>query len=170
MESPAVSPVPDPASDAILARAEQSVTRAGERLLVERLHQALDREGSAALAVLSDTLLPLLQALVIVLPQAIAEGASPAVLAAAQTLGMAVHERGIALPTLATEGLQAHDRLLREIAAELRESDRPLVDAVLRISRTILEIERAVLLVPHDGGLSAHSTRCLTPQRPTARL
>ncbi len=162
MESPPVSPVPDSASDAILARAEQSVARAGERLLVERLHQALDREGSAALTVLSDTLLPLLQALVIVLPQAVAEGASPAVLAAAQTLGMAVQERGVALPTLATEGLSTHDRLLREIAADLRENDRPLVEAMLRISRTILEVERAVLLAYQDSATTALAQAALS--------
>jgi len=178
MESPSTAPTPDPSSDAILTRAEQAVTRAGERLLVERLHQALDQEGSAALTVLSDTLLPLLQALVMVLPQAVVDGASPAVLAAAQTLGAAVHERGITLPALATEGLQAHDHLLREIVAGLRENDRPLVEAVLRISRTILEVEREILLAYQDSAdaalalsaLSDPSTGLASPSYFTERL
>ncbi len=123
---------------AILARAETTVARAADRLLVARLHQALDRDGSAALTALSETLLPLLQALIVVLPRAVAEGSSP-----------------VELPDLATEGLQLHDRLLREVAADLRESDRTLVLAVLQISRTILEMERAALLAYQKGADTA---------------
>jgi len=145
----------EPALGAILARAETTVARAADRLLVARLHQALDRDGSAALTALSETLLPLLQALIVVLPRAVAEGSSPAVLAAARTLGMVMRERGVELPDLATEGLQLHDRLLREVAADLRESDRTLVLAVLQISRTILEMERAALLAYQKGADAA---------------
>ncbi len=136
----------DPAVDAILARAEQAVARAGERILVERLHRALDDEGSAALVSLSETLLPLLQSLVIVLPDAVTSGVSPAMRVAAETLGAALRERGVALPTLVDEGLRLHERLMQEIAADFRNSDRTLVMAVLRISRAILDMERAALL------------------------
>ncbi len=136
----------DPAVDAILARAEQAVARAGERILVERLHRALDDEGSAALVSLSETLLPLLQSLVIVLPDAVASGVSPAMRVAAETLGAALRERGVALPALVDEGLRLHERLMQEIAANFRDSDRTLVMAVLRISRAILDMERAALL------------------------
>jgi len=136
----------DPAVDAILARAEQAVARAGERILVERLHRALDDEGSAALVSLSETLLPLLQSLVIVLPDAVASGVSPAMRVAAETLGAALRERGVALPALVDEGLRLHERLMQEIAADFRNSDRTLVMAVLRISRAILDMERAALL------------------------
>ena len=136
----------DPAIDALLARAEQAVARAGERILVERLHRALDDEGSAALVSLSETLLPLLQSLVIVLPDAVASGVSPAMRVAAETLGAALRERGVALPALVDEGLRLHERLMQEIAADFRNSDRTLVMAVLRISRAILDMERAALL------------------------
>ena len=137
---------PDPAIDAILARAERVVARAGERVLVERLHRALDDEGSAALVSLSETLLPLLQSLVIVLPDAVASGVSPAMHVAAETLGAALRERGVALPTLIDEGLRLHERLMQEIAADFRDSDRTLMMAALRISRAILDMERAALL------------------------
>ena len=136
----------DPAVDAILARAEQAVARAGERILVERLHRALDDEGGAALVALSETLLPLLQSLVIVLPAAVAAGVSPAMRVAAETLGTALRERGVVLPALVDEGLRLHERLMQEIAADFRDSDRTLVMAVLRISRAILDMERAALL------------------------
>jgi len=136
----------DPAVDAILARAEQAVARAGERILVERLHRALDDEGSAALVSLSETLLPLLQSLVIVLPDAVVSGVSPAMRVAAETLGAALRERGVALPALVDEGLRLHERLMQEIAADFRNSDRTLVMAVLRISRAILDMESAALL------------------------
>lgn len=145
----------EPAVSGILARLEQAVAQAGERLLVERLHQVLDEQGSTGLTSLSETLVPLLQALVIVLPQAIAEGTSPAVLTAAQTLGAAVQERGITLPDLLTEGMRVHERLLHEIASGLRGHDRALVAAMLRISHAILEVERAVLLAYQEGADTA---------------
>lgn len=145
-----MEPPPPPPSEmaiaGILARAEQALAQAGERLLVERLHRALDEGGSTALGTLSDTLLPLVQALVVVLPQVVADGASPAILAAARTLGAALRERDMALPDLSAEGLQAHDRLLHEIAGGLRANDRTLVTAILHISHALLEVERAVLL------------------------
>jgi len=114
--------------------------------LVERLHQALDDEGSAVLVSLSETLLPLLQSLVIVLPDAVTSGVSPAMRIAAETLGAALRERGVVLPALVDEGLRLHERLMQEIAADFRDSDRTLVIAVLRISRAILDMERAALL------------------------
>lgn len=146
MEPSSPSSQPDADVTAVLARAEQAVSRAAERLLVERLHRALDEQGSAAISSLSMTLLPLLQALAIVLPRALTDQTSPPVFTAAQTLGAALHEQGIALPDLLTEGLDVHEALLREIAAELRADDAPVIAAVLRISRSLLDVERMVLL------------------------
>ena len=136
----------DPAVATVLARAEQAVAEASERLLVERLHRVLDEQGSAAIASLSTALLPLLQSLVIVLPRALTDGTSPAVLSAARTLGAAIYEHGMPLPALLAEGIDVHDQLLREVAADLRVTDLTIITAVLRISRALLDVERAVLL------------------------
>lgn len=134
------------AIEGILSRAEQSLARAGDRLLVEQIQRLLDEQGSAALGSLTDSLLPLAQALVIVLPQAVTDSVSPAVLSAAQTLGMALRDRGLALSEVVSEGVRAHERLLSETAGDLRANDHALVAALLRISRAILEVESAVLL------------------------
>ena len=155
MESSSPPPDQNAAVSAILARAEQAVARAGDRILVERLHQALDTDGTTGIAALAQTLLPLLHALVIVLPRAITEGASPAVLTAAQTLGTAVQERGISLPALSAEGMHVHDRLLEAIHADLRADDRALVAAMTQISHVLLEVERAVLLAYQEAASAA---------------
>lgn len=129
----------------ILKRAGDKIARAGDRLLIERLHQTLDTGGSAALLSVAGTILPLLQSLVIVLPQIAADDTPPAV-QAARTLGTALREQGIALDTLLDEGLALHDRLLRAIGDDLRSGDAALVAAIAQISHAILGLERLALL------------------------
>src|SRR5579883_3441749 len=116
MEEQGTPPTADDAAVAtVLARAEQAVAKAAERLLVERLHRLLDEQGSAAVSSLSETLLPLLQSLVIVLPRALTDGASPAVLTAARTLGASMRLHGVPLSAMLSEGAAAHDRLLQAV-------------------------------------------------------
>jgi GGDEF domain-containing protein len=145
----------DPAVKGILARAEQGVGQAGEQLLVERLHQILDDGGSTALMLLTERLLPLLQALIIVLPGSLHDSTSPALLAAARTLGAALQEQGIDYADLIRNGIVVHDRLLQAMTRELRISDRALMSAVLHVSRSLLEVEAAILLAYQEEAEAA---------------
>jgi GGDEF domain-containing protein len=145
----------DPAVKRILARAEQGVGQAGEQLLVERLHQILDDGGSTALMVLTERLLPLLQAVIIVLPGSLHDGASPALLAAARTLGAALQEQGIDFADLIRNGIVVHDRLLQAMTRDVRAGDQALMSAVLLVSRSLLEVEEAILLAFHEEAEAA---------------
>lgn len=140
----------------ILIRAGDKVAQAGDRLLIDRLHQTLDTGGSAALLSVGGTILPLLQSLVIVLPHITTDEIPPAVQAAARTLGAALREQGVALDVLLDEGLALHDRLLRAIGTDLRSGDAILVAAVARISRAILDLERLALLAYQEDPDARH--------------
>lgn len=148
----------------ILARAEEKLAAAGERLLVERLHAVLDESGSSGMARTLDGLLPLIQALLIVLPHAVAAGMSPSVQAAGETLGTAIAERDIPLSAILDEGLRLHDALLLELAGDLRAYDRVLITAVLHISRAMLEVERAVLLSYYKESLARLTSAGTAPE------
>lgn len=135
---------------AILERATEALSRVGEHVLVERLHRLLDDRGSNDLPALSE-LLPLARACVLALPHLAADDDAVAATPATHALGMALQERGVALPDLVAEGLWLHHHALREVARELRAGDRTLVSALLRISHAILSLEQAVLLAYQEN-------------------
>src|SRR5438105_12987283 len=125
VESPPPSGSLEQPVSGILARAEQAIPVAAERLLVEQPHRVLATEGSQALTALSATVLPHIQTLVALLPQLVQQDSAGNASETAQTLGTALQERGISLPEVISVGVQLHHRLLHEIARELRSSDLP---------------------------------------------
>lgn len=149
---------PDPLDAAvkgILARAEPGIGQAGEQLLVEHLHHILDDGGSTALMMLTERLLPLLQALVIALPGSLHDSASPAILAAARTLGVALQEQGVEYADLIRNGIVVHDRLVQAMTRDVRTGDRALMAAVLHVSRSLLEVGGAILLAYQEEAEAA---------------
>jgi len=140
--------------NAVLVRAERSVTLTGERLLVERLHQALDEGGSAALMTLSNTVWPQVQALVTALPALLQEHADPATAGVVQDLGAALQGSGLSLEEILNEGIALHDRVLAEVGQHLRESDRIVVAALSQLSRALLRLGQGALLAYYDQATS----------------
>jgi diguanylate cyclase (GGDEF)-like protein len=146
----------------ILVRAEQAIADAAERILREQLHRVIDTEGSQGLTTLAGTLLPQIRALVALLPQLVQQDSADNASEAAQTLGTALQERGLALPELITEGVDLHHRLLYEIARELRSSDLPLVAAMIQLSRILLEVGRNALLAYQESATASLRDLALT--------
>lgn len=145
-----------------MARAETAVTRAGETLLVERLHRILDEGGTTALAEFSGTLLPHLHELVASLPRLLRDELTPDTIATIQGIGAALQAHGASLEDVLGQGVELHDRVLREVGEQLRESDRALVMAVSQLSLALLRIGQGALLAYYDSatftlGQLAHS-------------
>lgn len=145
----------DLSAGGILARAEQTVATAGERLLLERLHRTLDEGGSTALTSFTETLLPHLHMLIALLPRLLQEEMEPATLEVVQTLGALLQERGISLNDVVNEGVYLHDRLLGEVALHLRENDRALVMAISQLSRVLLKVGQGTLLSYYESATAA---------------
>lgn len=151
MEPTAQSPSIDLALGGILARTRETVSLAGERLLVERLHRLLDEGGSPALTTFAEALLPHVQELITQLPYLLRDDAEPATLEAVQSLGVTLQRHGISLTDIATEGINLHDRLLTEVARHLRENDRAVVTAISQFSRVLLKLGQGALLSYHES-------------------
>ena len=110
MESPPPSRSWEQPVSGILARAEQAIADAAERILREQLHRVIDTEGSQGLTTLAQTVLPQIRDLVKLLPQLVQQDSADNASETAQTLGTALQEHGIALPELITEGVDLHHR------------------------------------------------------------
>ena len=162
MESPPPSRSRGQPVSGILARAEQAIADAAERILREQLHRVIDTEGSQGLTTLAQTVLPQIRDLVDLLPQLVQQDSADNASETAQTLGTALQEHGIALPELITEGVDLHHRLLYEIARELRSSDLPLVAAMIQLSRILLEVARDALLAYQDSATASLRDQALT--------
>ena len=162
MESPPPSRSRGQPVSGILARAEQAIADAAERILREQLHRVIDTEGSQGLTTLAQTVLPQIRDLVKLLPQLVQQDSADNASETAQMLGTALQEHGIALPELITEGVDLHHRLLYEIARELRSSDLPLVAAMIQLSRLLLEVGRDALLAYQDSAIAGLRDLALT--------
>lgn len=162
MESPPPSRSREQPVSGILARAEQAIADAAERILREQLHRVIDTEGSQGLTTLAQTVLPQIRDLVDLLPQLVQQDSADNASETAQTLGTALQEHGIALPELITEGVELHHRLLYEIARELRSSDLPLVAAMIQLSRILLEVGRDALLAYQESATAGLRDLALT--------
>ena len=162
MESPPPSRSRGQPVSGILARAEQAIADAAERILREQLHRVIDTEGSQGLTTLAQSVLPQIRDLVDLLPQLVQQDSADNASEIAQTLGTALQERGIALPELITEGVDLHHRLLYEIARELRSSDLPLVAAMIQLSRILLEVARDALLAYQESATASLRDQALT--------
>ena len=162
MESPPPSRSWEQPVSGILARAEQAIADAAERILREQLHRVIDTEGSQGLTTLAQTVLPQIRDLVKLLPQLVQQDSADNASETAQMLGTALQEHGIALPELITEGVDLHHRLLYEIARELRSSDLPLVAAMIQLSRLLLEVGRDALLAYQDSAIAGLRDLALT--------
>ena len=162
MESPPPSRSREQPVSGILARAEQAIAEAAERILREQLHRVIDTEGSQGLTTLAQTVLPQIRDLVDLLPQLVQQDSADNASETAQTLGTALQEHGIALPALITEGVELHHRLLYEIARELRSSDLPLVAAMIQLSRILLEVGRDALLAYQESATASLRDLALT--------
>lgn len=154
MESPPPSRSWEQPVSGILARAEQAIVEAAERILREQLHRVIDTEGSQGLTTLAQTVLPQIRDLVKLLPQLVQQDSADNASETAQMLGTALQEHGVALPELITEGVELHHRLLYEIARELRSSDLPLVAAMIQLSRILLEVGRDALLAYQESAMA----------------
>jgi diguanylate cyclase (GGDEF)-like protein len=162
VESPPPSRSWEQPVSGILARAEQAIADAAERILREQLHRVIDTEGSQGLTTLAQTVLPQIGDLVKLLPQLVQQDSADNASEIAQTLGTALQEHGIALPELITEGVDLHHRLLYEIARELRSSDLPLVAAMIQLSRILLEVARDALLAYQESATASLRDQALT--------
>ena len=162
MESPPPSRSREQPVSGILARAEQAIADAAERILREQLHGVIDTEGSQGLTTLAQTVLPQIRDLVDLLPQLVQQDSADNASETAQTLGTALQEHGIALPELITEGVELHHRLLYEIARELLSSDLPLVAAMIQLSRILLEVGRDALLAYQESATAGLRDLALT--------
>jgi diguanylate cyclase (GGDEF)-like protein len=162
VESPPPSRSWEQPVSGILARAEQAIADAAERILREQLHRVIDTEGSQGLTTLAQTVLPQIRDLVKLLPQLVQQDSADNASETAQMLGTALQEHGIALPELITEGVDLHHRLLYEIARELRSSDLPLVAAMIQLSRLLLEVGRDALLAYQDSAIAGLRDLALT--------
>ncbi len=143
----------DPAS-AVVARARHSISDAGERLLRERLHRMVDEGGPMAVTAFSETLLPHLQAFLAALPSLVDGDAGPTDMQALRVLGTQLHESGFALDAVLSQGIELYERLLTEVSAHLRESDRALIVALNQISRALLLAGHGTLLAYHHSATS----------------
>jgi diguanylate cyclase (GGDEF)-like protein len=162
VESPPPSRSREQPVSGILARAEQAIADAAERILREQLHRVIDTEGSQGLTTLAQTVLPQIRRLIDLLPQLVQQDSADNASETAQTLGTALQEHGIALPELITEGVELHHRLLYEIARELRSSDLPLVAAMIQLSRILLEVGRDALLAYQESATAGLRDLALT--------
>ena len=162
MESPPPSRSREQPVSGILARAEQAIADAAERILREQLHGVIDTEGSQGLTTLAQTVLPQIRDLVDLLPRLVQQDSADNASETAQKLGTALQEHGIALPALITEGVELHHRLLYEIARELRSSDLPLVAAMIQLSRILLEVGRDALLAYQESATAGLRDLALT--------
>ena len=162
MESPPPSRSREQPVSGILARAEQAIADAAERILRDQLHRVIDTEGSQGLTTLAQTVLPQIRDLVKLLPQLVQQDSADNASETAQMLGTALQEHGIALPELITEGVELHHRLLYEIARELRSSDLPLVAAMIQLSRILLEVGRDALLAYQESAMAGLRDLALT--------
>jgi diguanylate cyclase len=146
----------------ILARAEQVIAPAAERLLVERLQEMLAAQGIAAIPLLSDTLLSAARDLIGLLPALLYQSDHAMMSEPARALGGAAHTRGASLSDVLHEGQRLHDQLLERIATDWRVNDRDLVRAVLQISRALRHVERQVLLAYEDHALATLTHQALS--------
>ena len=162
MESPPPSRSWEQPVSGILARAEQAIADAAERILRDQLHRVIDTEGSQGLTTLAQTVLPQIRDLVDLLPQLVQQDSADNASETAQMLGTALQEHGIALPDFITEGVELHHRLLYEIARELRSSDLPLVAAMIQLSRLLLEVGRDALLAYQESATAGLRDLALT--------
>jgi diguanylate cyclase (GGDEF)-like protein len=162
VESPPPSRSWEQPVSGILARAEQAIADAAERILREQLHRVIDTEGSQGLTTLAQTVLPQIRDLVDLLPQLVQQGSADNASETAQMLGTALQEHGVALPELITEGVELHHRLLYEIARELRSSDLPLVAAMIQLSRILLKVGRDALLAYQESAMAGLRDLALT--------
>ena len=162
MESPPPSRSWEQPVSGILARAEQAIADAAERILRDQLHRVIDTEGSQGLTTLAQTVLPQIRDLVDLLPQLVQQDSADNASETAQMLGTALQEHGIALPELITEGVELHHRLLYEIARELRSNDLPLVAAMIQLSRILLEVGRDALLAYQESATASLRDQALT--------
>ncbi len=133
-----------------MARASASISSAGERLLAERLHDVLDREGSGGLIRLSATLLPALQEVIATLPLHLTDSVDPAAAHAVRRLGAVLQEHDYTLDEILPAAVSLYDRLLRDLGARLRESDRVIVEAVSQLNRALLTLGCDTLLAYSD--------------------
>lgn len=150
MDQDAATRVSSASIEVILERAEQTLTTVGERLLIERLHEVLDHEGSSGLIVLADTLLPHLQEVVATLPLILRDDADATAATAVRRLGVILQEHGYSLDEIVPIGITLYDRLLREVGLRLRDSDRAVVHAVGQINRALLRLGGDTLLAYCD--------------------
>jgi diguanylate cyclase (GGDEF)-like protein len=162
VESPPPSRSWEQPVSGILARAEQAIADAAERILREQLHRVIDTEGSQGLTTLAQTVLPQIRDLIRLLPQLVQQDSADNASETAQTLGTALQEHGIALPEFIAEGVELHHRLLYEIARELRSSDLPLVAAMIQLSRILLEVGRDALLAYQESAMAGLRDLALT--------
>ncbi len=129
-------------AESATARAERTMTALGERILVERLHHALDVGGIAGHLAFCSTTLPYLQGLVTLLPRLVRDGNHQAAVETVRTLTAGVQEQGLSPDDAWNEATDFYDRLRREITSQLSDGERPLVDALSRLSRTLMEAWR----------------------------
>lgn len=123
----------------------QSVARLGERILVERIHRALDEGGVAGHLAFCTTTLPYLQGVAALLPR-LADGSHAAALEAFQTLNAGAQARGLSLRDALAEATDFYDRLRQDVMNHLKGDERMLVNALNGLNRTLMEAWREAAL------------------------
>ena len=146
-----MAPRPAPAVDSAITRAERGITALGERILVERLHHALDEGGVSGHLAFCATTLPYLQGLVTLLPRLVRDGTQPAAVETIRALTTTIQEHGVSTQEALREATGFYDRLRQEITAQLSDDERVLVNALSRLSQTLMAAWRETAPA-HESG------------------